>query len=62
MPRNVKTVSFSLPSELTEKVEQMAKRLSISKSACMTMVLSVALERPAMMEYLLKLKEDSKNA
>lgn len=62
MARNVKTVSFSLPMELMEKVEKMASRLSISKSACMTMVLSVALERPAMMEYLLKLKEDSKNA
>lgn len=61
MARNVKTVSFSLPIELMEKVEKMAARLSISKSACMTMVLSVALERPAMMEYLLKLKEDSKN-
>lgn len=61
MARNVKTVSFSLPMELMEKVEKMASRLSISKSACMTMVLSVALERPAMMEYLLKLKEDSKN-
>lgn len=62
MARNVKTVSFSLPMELMEKVEKMASRLSISKSACMTMVLSVALERPAMMEYLLKLKEDGKNA
>ena len=61
MARTVKTVSFSLPMELMEKVEKMASRLSISKSACMTMVLSVALERPAMMEYLLKLKEDSKN-
>ena len=48
MARNVKTVSFSLPPELAEKVEKMAARLSISKSACITMVLSVALERPAM--------------
>ena len=54
MPRNVKTVSFSLPPELMEKVENMAARLNISKSACMTMVLSVALERPAMMEFILK--------
>lgn len=60
MARNVKTVSFSMPPELAEKVEKMAARLSISKSACMTMVLSVALERPAMMEYILK--EGSKNA
>lgn len=60
MPRNVKTVSFSLPPELMEKVEKMAARLNISKSACMTMVLSVALERPAMMEFILK--EGSKNA
>ena len=60
MPRNVKTVSFSIPSELSEKVEQMAKRLSISKSACITMVLSVAMDRPAMMEYILKAGE--KNA
>lgn len=59
MARNVKTVSFSLPMELMEKVEQMASRLSISKSACLTMVLSVALERPAMMEFMLK--EGSKN-
>lgn len=57
MPRTVKTVSFSLPSELAEKVEQMAKRLSISKSACITMVLSVALDRPVMMEYILKAGE-----
>lgn len=60
MARNVKTVSFSMPPELAEKVEKMAARLSISKSACMTMVLSVALECPAMMEYILK--EGSKNA
>ena len=33
MPRNVKTVSFSMPPELMEKVERMAARLSISKSA-----------------------------
>lgn len=59
MARNVKTVSFSLPAELAERVEQMAARLSISKSACMAMVLSVALERPAMIEYILK--EGGKN-
>lgn len=59
MPRNVKTASFSMPPELMEKVERMAARLSISKSACLTMVLSVALERPAMMEFILK--EGSKN-
>ena len=59
MARNVKTVSFSMPQELAEKVEQMASWLSISKSACITMVLSVALERPAMMEFILK--EGSKN-
>ena len=59
MPRNVKTVSFSMPPELMEKVERMAARLSISKSACLTMVLSVALDRPAMMEFILK--EGSKN-
>ena len=60
MARKVKTVSFSMPPELVEKVEKMAARLSISKSACMTMVLSVALERPAMMEHILK--EGGKNA
>ena len=50
MARNVRTVSFSIPPELVDKLEQRAQAVGISKSSYLTMLLSSVLERPFVLQ------------
>lgn len=46
MARNVRTVSYSLPPEIVDKLDALAAAAGISKSSYLTMLLSSALSRP----------------
>ena len=50
MARNVRTVSFSIPPELVDQLEQRAQAVGISKSSYLTMLLSSVLERPFVLQ------------
>lgn len=50
MARNVRTVSFSIPPELADKLDQRAQAVGISKSSYLTMLLSSVLERPFVLQ------------
>ncbi len=46
MARNVRTVSYSLPPEIVDRLGALAAAAGISKSSYLTMLLSSVLSRP----------------
>lgn len=52
MARNVKTVSYSLPAELVDKIEQRAAENQISKSSYLTMLLSQVVNKPLLLQIV----------
>ena len=52
MARNVKTVSYSLPAEIAEQVEQRAAEFKISKSSYLTGLLSQVFGKPLLLSYV----------
>lgn len=50
MARKVTTVSYSLPRELADKLEQRAASVGISRSSYLTLLLSSVLHRPIVLE------------
>lgn len=46
MARNVRTVSYSLPPEIVDRLDALAAAAGISKSSYLTMLLSSVLSRP----------------
>lgn len=52
MARNVRTVSYSLPPEIVDRLDALAAAAGISKSSYLTMLLSSVLSRPFVLAAL----------
>lgn len=62
MARKVKSVSYSLPPELVDKLEGRAAAVGISRSSYLTMLLSSVLTRPIVLEAVEREAEHERRA